>query len=807
MKTKTNPEKEIKRLLENCWNSFWAGDRGGLDALISESCRYIGPAGDEVFSSKPELLSHLLQISQNKGVNIRLRNKTTDLFPLPPYFMAHEFGDILFNHGDEWIFYAQLRVSSLMHKTDGAWKILYRHASIGDSQPMAGEFDSLEEIKIDNTALSRTIKKYIIELERKKREIEIEASLEKVRVIALSMKHPADMIDVCRAISEQLQLLGIQEIRNVQTALINNTNGTYINYQYFTAYGKGCIEEAKYNKHPKVFEMVQKMQQSEDAFFVINFDGEELNKFRLYRKDDAQFHDPILDASPSLHYYFYAIGGGWLGLSTYKPLPDESLDLFRRFHKAFGLAYRRFMDIEQAETLAREAIRHSSLDRVRGQISTMRSTEDLQFIPPLIWHELGILGVPFFRCALIIMDEAAFSVHIYLTTPDGKPLGALHLPMNFSAFISQMVTHWHRKEVYLEYWSRRQFLAWTHSILEFGQIHDSGIYQGAPQPPKSLYLNLVPFEQGMLYVGHVLPLAEDKLSIVKSLAETFSEAYARYEDFSKLQKAKEEVENALSELKATQVQLIQSEKMASLGELAAGISHEIQNPLNFVNNFSEVSKELLDEMATELDAGNQDTAMEILKDLKENLQKIIVHGKRADAIVKGMLNHSQSRPGTMEPTDINALAEEYFRLAYHGLRAKDKSFNVIMENDFDPEVGKINIIAQDISRVILNLITNAFYAVNVKSKLTLPGYQPTVRIQTKRTREGVEVRVTDNGIGIPEKDKGKLFHPFFTTKPAGEGTGLGLSMSSDIVTKGHAGKLKVETTEGVGTTFTIVLPT
>ena len=805
MKAKINPEKEIKQLLENCWNSFWAGDRVGLDALISESCRYIGPAGDEVFSNKPELLNHLLQISQKKGANIRLGNKTTNIFPLPPYFMAHEFGDILFNHGDEWIFYAQLRVSSLMHKTDGAWKILYRHASIGDSQPMAGEFDSLEETKVENTALSKTIKKYIIELERKKRELEIEASLEKIRVIALSMKHPADMIDVCRAISEQLQLLGIQDIRNVQTALINNTNGTYINYQYFTAYGKGCIEEAKYNKHPKVYEMVQKMQQSEDAFFVINFEGEELNKFRLYRKDDAQFHDPILDTSPSLHYYFYAIGGGWLGLSTYKPLPEESLDLFRRFHKAFGLAYRRFMDIEQAETLAREAIRHSSLDRVRGQISTMRSAEDLQFIPPLIWHELGILGVPFFRCALIIMDEAAFSVHIYLTTPDGKPLGALHLPMNFSTFISEMVAHWQRKEIYLQHWNRREFLEWTQSILEFGQIHDPGIYQGAAQPPKSLYLNLVPFEQGMLYVGHVTPLAEEKLSIVKSLAETFSEAYARYEDFSMLQKAKEEVDNALSELKATQVQLIQSEKMASLGELAAGISHEIQNPLNFVNNFSEVSKELLDEMASELYAGNQATVLEILKDLKDNLQKITFHGKRADAIVKGMLQHSQSSPGIKEPTDINALADEYFRLAYHGLRAKDKSFNVLMETDFDPEVGKINIFAQDISRVILNLITNAFYAVNVKSKQGITDYRPTVRVQTKRTGKRVEVKVTDNGIGIPGKDMEKLFHPFFTTKPAGEGTGLGLSMSYDIVTKGHGGELKVKSKEGEGSEFIVLL--
>jgi signal transduction histidine kinase len=343
-------------------------------------------------------------------------------------------------------------------------------------------------------------------------------------------------------------------------------------------------------------------------------------------------------------------------------------------------------------------------------------------------------------------------------------------------------------------------------MLEYGQIKDPGIYQGAANPPESLYLHFVPFGQGMLYVGNVAALTEEKLSLVKSLAETFSVAYARYEDFSKLRKAKEEVEQALSDLKATQTQLIQSEKMASLGELAAGISHEIQNPLNFVNNFSEVSKELLEEVKDELVVGNYEMANEILKDVQENLEKIALHGKRADAIVKGMLQHSQSSPGIKEPTDLNVLADEYFRLAYHGLRAKDKSFNALMETDFDLEIGKINIFAQDISRVILNLITNAFYAVNEKKKGTGPEYKPTVRLQTKRTTTGVEVRVTDNGNGIPEKIKVKIFQPFFTTKPSGQGTGLGLSMSYDIVTKGHGGELKMETTEGEGTTFIVYLP-
>lgn len=267
-----------------------------------------------------------------------------------------------------------------------------------------------------------------------------------------------------------------------------------------------------------------------------------------------------------------------------------------------------------------------------------------------------------------------------------------------------------------------------------------------------------------------------------------------------------EIEKAYADLKSTQAQLIQSEKMASLGELAAGIAHEIQNPLNFVNNFSEVSKELIAEIQDELAQGNQQLALDSLKDVQENLDKINHHGKRADSIIKGMLQHSRSSSGIKEPTNLNLLADEYFRLAYHGLRAKDKSFNSAMETDFDPKIGLVNFIPQDIGRVILNMITNAFYAVNEKRKRSGPEFKPVVRLQTKRTNTGVKVMVTDNGNGIPDNIKEKIFQPFFTTKPTGQGTGLGLSMSYDIVTKGHGGELKMESREGEGTTFIVYLP-
>lgn len=279
---------------------------------------------------------------------------------------------------------------------------------------------------------------------------------------------------------------------------------------------------------------------------------------------------------------------------------------------------------------------------------------------------------------------------------------------------------------------------------------------------------------------------------------------------AELTNQKEELQLALSELRSTQAQLVQQEKMASLGELTAGIAHEIQNPLNFVNNFSEVSIELLDELKDEVLSKLPDDikqeADDIISDITQNLTKINQHGKRADAIVKGMLQHSRTTTGKKEPTDINALADEYLRLSYHGLRAKDKMFNAGMKTSFDDNIGKIEAIPQDLGRVLLNLFNNSFYSVAEKKKQNIAGYEPTVTVVTRKLPNAVEITVSDNGTGIPQKVLDKIYQPFFTTKPTGQGTGLGLSMSYDIITKGHGGDLKVETAEGEFAKFVITIP-
>jgi signal transduction histidine kinase len=435
----------------------------------------------------------------------------------------------------------------------------------------------------------------------------------------------------------------------------------------------------------------------------------------------------------------------------------------------------------------------------------MRTINDLDRITPLIWNELTILGIPFIRCGVFIMDDEQELIHTFLSTPDGKAIAAFHLPYDTPGNLAHVVANWKKNKKYIDHWDETEFIQFADILVKEGALVSSEQYLKTI-PKGGFYLHFLPFLQGMLYVGNTDQLKEEEIELIQHVADAFSTAYARYEDFNKLESAKQQVEKTLTDLKQAQTQLVQSEKMASLGEMTAGIAHEIQNPLNFVNNFSEVSKELLDEMKTELETGNTEDAKDIADDVIQNLEKINHHGKRADAIVKSMLQHSRSSSGKKEPADINGLADEYLRLAYHGLRAKDKSFNAKFETEFDSSIGKINIISQDIGRVLVNLINNAFYAVSERKKQESNGYEPTVTVHTKKTDDKIEIMVKDNGNGIPQKVLDKIFQPFFTTKPTGQGTGLGLSLAYDIVTKGHGGELKVETKEGEGSEFIIQLP-
>ena len=657
------------------------------------------------------------------------------------------------------------------------------------------------------------------ELALKNRELEIEAALEKVRSRSFAMHQTSELTDVVSVIFEEFHKLTITT-KSASTAIVLVDEVSKDSLHWIAAPNSGkwysTSISVPYIENIMVSDVLTAMNSGLD-YFAKKFSRKEKNSFYeyLFSKTDFKYvpeeRKKLILAAESLAVSVAFIKNGLIEVLNYEgllPSKQEAV-ILKRFAKVFDQAYTRFLDLQKAEAQVREAIKASSLDRVRGEIASMRNTADLGRITPLIWKELTALGISFIRCGVFIMDEQQNVVHTYLSTPDGSAIAAFHTPIDTSGNFAAAIDNWRKQKMYTTHWVAKDFMIQANELVQQGAITTHDKYLNTI-PKEGFHLNFLPFIQGMLYVGSMEPLHTDDLQLVQALADSFSVAYARYEDFIRLEAAKQQVEKTLVDLKQAQQQLVQSEKMASLGELTAGIAHEIQNPLNFVNNFSEVNKELIAEMKTEIKKGNIDEVNAIADDIEANEEKINHHGKRADAIVKGMLQHSRNNSGIKEPTDINALADEYLRLSYHGLRGKDKSFNATMKTDFEETIGKINIIPQDIGRVLLNLINNAFYAVGPPPPgggILTPAKNenPTVWVSTKKEGDKIFISVKDNGNGIPQKIVDKIFQPFFTTKPTGQGTGLGLSLSYDII-KAHGGEIKVETNDGEGSTFSIVLP-
>ncbi len=640
--------------------------------------------------------------------------------------------------------------------------------------------------------------------EAQTREAQIEMALERVRAVAMSMRKPGELLEISQTIFTQLKALDFADLRNTEIIINSDEKASVLSY-YYSDYGVTGIIEVFFNEHPTVKAWANEMRKANDAFAGMVIPEDEIAAWRKYREEIGYLPDPKLDEAKEVYYYSYSIGLGGLSISSFNPINNDQTKILERFRNVFNLSYQRYADIARAEEQAREAVKQASLDRVRAEIASMRTTGDLERITPLIWDELTILRIPFIRCGVFIVDEAAELMHTHLSTPDGKALAAFDLPFDSEGIGQNVLPAWRKKQSAVIHWTAEEFAANTKSQVERGAVEARERFV-TEHPDTSLDLHFFPFLQGMLYVGNIETLNDDAKDLVQSLAEAFSTAYARYEDFNKLEAAKQQVDKTLTDLKSAQTQLIQTEKMASLGELTAGIAHEIQNPLNFVNNFSEVNAELIEEMKAEIEKGDLEEIKALALDIEENSKKINQHGKRADGIVKGMLQHSQSGSGVKEPTNINSVADEYMRLAYHGLRAKDKSFNAEMHTHFDPALPKINVIPQDTGRVLLNLFNNAFYAVNKKQKTAGAGYKPEITVVTSSANGQVIISVKDNGIGIPDAIKEKIMQPFFTTKPTGEGTGLGLSLTYDMVVKGHGGSIQVESVEGEGSEFIIKLP-
>ena len=496
--------------------------------------------------------------------------------------------------------------------------------------------------------------------EERAREAQIEASLERIRARAMAMQGSGELTEVLSVIFEQLKVLKVETVW-AHLTLIDLENNEFT-YRMTGRNGERILAEQKVPLDASdLWAHIVESFTSPEPDLITRFEVPPASLQEIWDLFDGIFstvpegQKVVMEDFPNGVYTTQTYCKfGYLGINYTRKSTDEEANILLRFTNEFTRAYQRFLDLQLAEERAKDAVKQASLDRVRGQIASMRSTQDLERITPLVWNELTTLGIPFIRCGVFIMDEPSEKVQVYLSAPDGHSLGVMQLPFNADKLTAESVVHWQKGKVYKAHWNKVQFNEFMQTMVDLGQIKNKKVYQGAAQPPESLYLHFVPFTQGMLYVGSEASLFEEQIELVQSLADAFAIAYARYEDFNKLEKAKERVEDTLNALKATQNQLVQSEKMASLGELTAGIAHEIQNPFNFVNNFSEVSVELIEEMQEEIKKGDLEEAMAIMEDIKQNLDKINHHGKRADGIVKGMLQHSRSSSGEKEPTDLNA---------------------------------------------------------------------------------------------------------------------------------------------------------
>jgi signal transduction histidine kinase len=660
--------------------------------------------------------------------------------------------------------------------------------------------------------------------EAQAREAQIEAALERVRSRSMAMHKSEELADVIAIVSEQLQQLKIR-FDHVSFAI----NSEAEDYHFWTAlYGKPRPYELKvpYLDNP-IANRAMEVRAKGLNFYQDTLTPEENREWleHAFAYNPAEYlsaEEKAYVLSRGFSRSFALMPNILLAVGNYasKPYSDEDNEIIKRFAAAFEQSYTRFLDLQKAEAQARESQIEAALERVRAKSMAMHKSEELADLSLELVQQVQALGVATWFCAFNIYDD---------------PQGSLEWGSNGQGTFPRYRTP--REGIFLRYYEAGK-RGETLLINEIGEDECPAHYEYLCTLPGVGEQLLQMKESGVSFpasqidhvaffkYGYILFITYEPTpqshDIFKRFAKVFEQTYTRFLDLQKAEElakqaqidlenliaAKKKTDETLTELKATQSQLIQSEKMASLGELTAGIAHEIQNPLNFVNNFSEVSNELIDEMNEEMDKGDIEEAKAISGDVKQNLEKILHHGRRADAIVKGMLQHSRSSSGQKEPTDINALADEYLRLAYHGLRAKDKSFNAMMKTEFGQSIGNINLVPQDIGRVILNLITNAFYAVNERSSFANSSeeeYVPTVWVSTKKNKNQITISVKDNGNGIPKKVLDKIFQPFFTTKPTGQGTGLGLSLSYDII-KAHGGTLDVKTKEGKGSEFIINLP-
>ncbi len=640
------------------------------------------------------------------------------------------------------------------------------------------------------------------------RQLEIEISLEKVRARSIGMRKSEDVLDVTGKMFDELQTLGLPLLR-CGIGIVHDINNGEAWATSFTPEGSvvQVTGHVDFTEKPE-YQALYAAWEKQIEWFKFELSGEGLLSFLklVYTElEIAQFSDSFPEKQV-INYFGFEQGG--LFAVAARDLEEQEGTVLKKFAQSFHLTYTRYQDLIKIEERARLAQRKAALNRIQAVVAGMRTSHDIEYIPPVLWTEIKNLGLPFLRCGIFIFEEDKEAIDIYLTSPEGERLAQFSIPIADADFAQKALTQWKKREPYQETWNRERFNEWISKLKEQGLIDDVAGYLGHKEVPEKLTLQFVPFGQGMLYIGSEESMTDVHFDLVQEMASVFHVAYTRYEDFVALEAAKSEAESALDELQMAQSRLVHAEKVASLGQLAAGIAYEIKTPINFVNNFAELNNELTEELEEALSKKRELYAEfgEVLDRMKGNAEAIIRHGNRASDIVTKMEEHAMvEKNSDKEIVDFNELVTESVSIARNNRMTMGLTGELEIDLDLEEGLGDVSLIRQDIQRVILNLMSNSFQSLALKARQSLGPDMARIEISTHSKGKDALLRVSDNGLGIPESIKNKIFDPFFTTKPIGKGSGLGLSLSYELVTLGHGGKLVLEESEE-GARFLITIP-
>ena len=644
--------------------------------------------------------------------------------------------------------------------------------------------------KIQQPKSEQKISELEKELAKKNRELEIEKAFEKVREFAMTMRHSSDLQEVVNLVAQELNNMKL-DITGV-FMVINNDE---IDKQ-FTFWGSTGVAETYMKKaaipfldHP-IYRVLAEGTTKGERFFTEEYTREEkiiffkhLFKFPPYNSSTPEWKEKVLSReggytrSVSVSHYTSIFVVNHFG----RKLSDEDNEILKRFGKVFEQSYTRFLDLQNAEARAFEAIKQASMDRVRGEIAGMRTSEDLNRITPIIWRELETLEVPFARCGVYIVDEDKEEVHAYLTTPDGKALGVLNLAFDANGLTKNIAYHWQEKQVYKEHWNKKDFINWTKSMIEIGQVQNEETYQGASAPPDSLNLHFIPFAQGMLYVGDDSPLTDEKLELVKTLAEALSIAYARYEDFKNIEEAKSRTEKTLKELKIAQAKLQELDQLKS--RFFANISHEFRTPLTLI-------------------LGQIDSVMSENIDVKEKVKLQIANrnARRLLGLINQLLDLSKLEAGSMELNAEPHNVVSFLKSLFYSFESLAESQKISIKFSSEYENIPVAFDPDKMEKIFYNLISNAFKFVTSDGE---------IKVCLKVIQSSVEIRIKDTGIGIPSNRLPHIFDRFYQVDSSAtrkhEGTGIGLALTKELIEL-HKGDISVNSKEGEGSEFVIRLP-